>query len=414
MRRLLLLLTLSALACGLATPTPPASVTPSPATSTSAPPPTAAATASATLPPVPTPTVTAATSFPDPTGFEWKLVASGLQRPVDIQNAGDGSGRLFIIEKVGRIRILQNGQLVFAPFLDITDRVDSSGNEQGLLGLTFHPDFEHNGFFYVNYTKSGGGTVIARFTASGDSADPNSEVKLLGVNQPFPNHNGGGLAFGPDGHLYIGLGDGGSQGDPNGNGQNLNTFLGKLLRIDVDHGDPYSIPADNPFGTEIWAYGLRNPWRFSFDRFTGDLWIGDVGQSTYEEIDFVPAGTPGGINFGWSRYEGLHDYKSGPNLTNHWPPVLEYSHQELIGGCSVTGGYVYRGSMPEWQGIYFYGDYCSGNVWAALHLINGAEEIINSERLFQTSMSITTFGVDEAGELYLASDSGEIYRLGHR
>jgi glucose/arabinose dehydrogenase len=410
MRRLVLLSTLFISACGLVTPTPPASVTPAPVTPTFAPP----TAIPATLPPAPTPTASAATRFPDPAGYEWKLVASGLKRPVDLQNAGDGSGRLFIIEKVGRIRILQNNQLSFAPFLDITDRVDSSGNEQGLLGLAFHPDFKHNGFFYVNYTKRGGDTVIARFTASGDSADPNSEVKLLGVSQPFPNHNGGGLVFGPDGYLYIGLGDGGSQGDPNGNGQNLKTFLGKILRVDVDHGSPYSIPPDNPFGTEIWAYGLRNPWRFSFDRLTGDLWIGDVGQNLYEEIDFVPAGTPGGINFGWNRYEGFHDYKSGPSLTNHWPPVLEYGHQDLMGGCSIIGGYVYRGSMPEWQGIYFYGDYCSGNVWAALHLVNGNGETWNSERLFQTGVSITSFGVDEAGELYLASDEGMIYRLSRR
>ncbi len=407
MRRLLLALTFSALACGLLTPTPPATFSPAPASQTSAPP-------TAILPtstPTPTPVPIAAATFPDPARYEWRLVVSGLERPVEVQNAGDGSGRLFVIEKPGRIRILQNGQLIETPFLDITDRVNARGNEQGLLGLAFHPDFENNRFFYVNYTGEGGNTVIARFTASGEAADPSSEFRLLGVDQPFPNHNGGALAFGPDGFLYVALGDGGSGGDPFGNGQRLDTLLGKILRIDVDHGDPYSIPPDNPFGNEIWAYGLRNPWRISFDSLTGDLWIGDVGQNAYEEIDFVPAGTPGGVNFGWNRYEGFHDYEGGAPLQNSRPPVLEYGHQDLIGGCSVTGGYVYRGSMPEWRGIYFYGDYCTGNVWAVLHLVNGSEETFNSERLFQTGLNITSFGVDETGELYIADDGGGIYIL---
>jgi glucose/arabinose dehydrogenase len=337
-----------------------------------------------------------------------------LDRPVDIQNAGDGSGRLFVIEQAGRIRILHAGQLSFAPFLDIVDRVDDSGNEQGLLGLAFHPDFGNNGFFYVNYTRQGGDTIIARFSASGDLADPGSEIRLLSVVQPFSNHNGGALAFGPDSYLYIGLGDGGSGGDPRGYAQDPDTLLGKMLRIDVNAGSPYSIPASNPFGNEIWAYGLRNPWRFSFDHLTGDLWIGDVGQNNYEEIDFVRAGTPGGINFGWNRYEGIHDYQAGPHQENHWPPIFEYTHSNTNGGCSVTGGYVYRGAIPEWQGIYFYGDYCSGNVWAALHLVNGNEETWNSEILFQTGLAITSFGVDEASELYLASDNGTILRLSRR
>jgi len=411
MRRLLFLLTLSALACGFLTPTPtPSASAPPPADSaTASPSPTAAAPTESSVPTI-TPREDAA-RFPDPARFEWVIVAQGLVRPTDIKNAGDGSGRLFILEQNGRIRILQNGQLQFEPFLDITDRVDSSENEQGLLGLAFHPDFTNNGFFYVNYTKQGGDTVIARFTASGNMTDPNSEVRLLEVAQPFPNHNGGALAFGPDSYLYVGLGDGGDGGDPLGNGQNLNTLLGKILRIDVNSGERYGVPPDNPFGNEIWAYGLRNPWRFSFDALTGDLWIGDVGQGDYEEVDFVPAGTPGGINFGWNRYEGMHDFKGSLPLLNHWPPVLEYNHAETISGCSVTGGYVYRGGMPEWQGIYFYGDYCTGNIWAALHLVNGAEETFNAERLFQIEANITTFGVDEAGELYLAGRDGTIYRL---
>jgi glucose/arabinose dehydrogenase len=349
--------------------------------------------------------------FPNPESYEWKVVASGFDRPLDIQRAGDSSGRLFVVEQAGRIRVLQNEGLLEVPFLDISERVETGGNEQGLLGLAFHPEFESNGFFYVNYTELGGNTVIARFTASGNGADSNSELRLLGVNQPFPNHNGGALAFGPDGYLYIALGDGGSGGDPLGNGQNIETLLGKILRIDVNNGNPYSIPADNPFGNEVWHYGLRNPWRFSFDSITGDLWIGDVGQGQWEEIDFVPFGSAGGINFGWNAYEGFHEYNPDPEIDKYRPPLFEYSHQE---GCSVTGGYIYRGAMPEWQGVYFYGDYCSGNVWGALHLVNGNEESWISERLFQTGASITSFGVDESGELYLADRNGTILRLARR
>jgi glucose/arabinose dehydrogenase len=316
---------------------------------------------------------------------------------------------LFIVEQPGRIRILKNGQLLDAPFLDIRDRVGSNGSERGLLGLAFHPKFAENGYFYVNYTDRDGNTHIARFTAKGDSADPASEKRLLFVQQPFPNHNGGALAFGPDGYLYIGLGDGGSQGDPYGNAQSLNSMLGKILRIDVDHGDPYAIPADNPFVNsggaykEIWAYGLRNPWRFSFDRLTKDLWIGDVGQDLWEEIDFVSAGTPGGLNFGWNKMEGRHPYK-GSNQPEFTAPVAEYPHGAE---CSVTGGYVYRGAaLPEWQGVYFYGDYCSGKIWGLPRPALG-----QSQLLFQTGFRISTFGVDEAGELYVADYNGTIYRL---
>lgn len=362
-----------------------------------------------TATPTPTPSVT---DFPNPESYQWETAAGGFESPVDIQNAGDGSGRLFIVEQAGRIRILQNGQTLEPPFLDITDRVNDRGNEQGLLGLAFHPDFERNGFFYVNYTQAGGDTVIARFTASGNAADPNSEMRLLEVAQPFPNHNGGGLAFGPDGYLYIALGDGGSGGDPHGNGQSLNTLLGKILRIDVNGGEPYAIPPDNPFGNEIFHYGLRNPWRFSFDALTGDLWIGDVGQGAFEEIDFLPARTPGGVNFGWNRFEGFHDYTAGDIPENYRPPLFEYSHSE---GCSVIGGYVYRGSMPEWRGVYFYGDFCSGKVWGALHHVFGADaEEWLSTVLFETGAQITSFGVDEAGEVYLADRNGSILRLARK
>src|SRR5215217_6014509 len=346
-------------------------------------------------------------TFPDPNAYQWQMIVSGLARPVDLQP--DGSGRLFIIEKTGRIRILQDGQLLDQPFLDITDRVGSDGNEQGLLGLAFHPQYAQNGRFFVNYTNNNGDTEFARFQVSGDpnSADPNSEVKLLGVNQPFPNHNGGVLAFGPDGYLYAGLGDGGAAGDPLGNAQNTNALLGKILRIDVDSAEPYAVPPDNPFGNEVWAYGLRNPWRISFDRATGDLYIGDVGQGAWEEIDFLLAGSPGGMNFGWDHSEGAHDYEGG-GPEGMIDPVAEYGHPE--GGCSVTGGYVYRGSMPEWNGIYIYGDYCTGMIWGLLQTDGGWQ----NQLLFDVDVTITSFGQDETGELYLLSDTGQIFRLVQR
>ena len=305
----------------------------------------------------------------------------------------------------GDIRIFENGQLLDTPFLDITDRVNAGSNEMGLLGLAFHPDYEQNGFFYVNYTGDGGNTRISRFQASGNFADQNSEKVLLVIDQPYPNHNGGALAFGPDGYLYAGLGDGGSGGDPQKNGQNTNSLLGKILRLDVNNGDPYTIPSDNPFGNEVWAYGLRNPWRISFDQSTGDLYIGDVGQGAWEEIDYLPAGSQGGANFGWSIMEGNHNYDGEPQ-SGMYLPVAEYSHAE--GGCSVTGGYVYRGAaMPEWNGIYLYGDYCSGKIWA-LFLSEGKWQ---SKVMFETGVLITSFGQDESGEIYLASDTGDIYHL---
>jgi len=226
----------------------------------------------------------------------------------------------------------------------------------------------------------------------------------LVIKQPYKNHNGGALAFGPDGYLYAGLGDGGSAGDPNKNGQNTTVLLGKILRLDVSNGDKYSIPSDNPFGNEVWAYGLRNPWRISFDRATGDLWIGDVGQDKWEEIDYLSAGSQGGANFGWSIMEGNHNYDGEPQ-SGMLLPVAEYSHAE--GGCSVTGGYVYRGIMPEWDGIYLYGDYCSGKVWALI-LSDGQWQ---SQVMFETGVTITSFGQDESGEIYLASDNGNIYHL---
>jgi glucose/arabinose dehydrogenase len=321
----------------------------------------------------------------------------------------NGSGRLFVLEKAGRIRIIENGQLRETPFLDITDRVGSNGNEQGLLGLAFHPNYQENGHFFVNYTDTRGDTVIARFQVSNDPnvADPNSETPLFGYDQPFPNHNGGVMVFGPDGYLYIGSGDGGGAGDPFGNAQNTETMLGKILRVDVDSAEPVAVPPDNPFGNEVWAYGLRNPWRISFDRVTEDLYIGDVGQGEWEEIDFLPAGSPGGANFGWDHREGAHDYEGG-GPEGMLEPIAEYGHPE--GGCSVTGGYVYRGSIPEWNGIYLYGDYCTGMIWGLLQIDGGWQ----NQLLFDLDVTITSFGQDEAGELYLLSDTGEIFRLVRR
>jgi len=315
---------------------------------------------------------------------------------------------MFVLEQVGRIRIVQNGHLLETPFLDITERVVSAGNEQGLLGLAFDPRYRLNGSFYVNYTGEHGATHLSRFqvTADPNLAEADSEKILLRIPQPFRNHNGGALTFGPDGYLYAGLGDGGSAGDPFGNGQRTEVLLGKILRLDVHHGDPYIIPADNPFGNEVWAYGLRNPWRLSFDRLNGDLYLADVGQDEWEEIDYLPAGSPGGANFGWNYLEGSHPYAGSPppNL-DVIMPVAEYSHAE--GGCSVTGGYVYRGAMSEWSGIYLYGDFCSGKVWGLLRSESGWQ----ARLLFETRARITTFGQDPAGEVYLADRRGLIYRL---
>jgi glucose/arabinose dehydrogenase len=402
MKRLILLLVLTLFACS-ETNTPPSPTT-NPLTSTSAPPTSIPSTATPTQIPF-TATPPSAETFPDPNAYTWQPLVAGFQRPVDLQV--DGSGRLFVIEKVGRIRIIQAGQLLQASFLDITDRVGSSGNEQGLLGLAFHPQYAQNGRFFVNYTDNNGHDVIARFTVSSDPnvADPTSETNLINVSDPFPNHNGGVLTFGPDGYLYAGLGDGGSQGDPFGNAQNTGVLLGKILRLDVDSAEPYAVPTDNPFGNEVWAYGLRNPWRISFDRLTGDLYIGDVGQNAWEEIDFLQAGSPGGANFGWNYREGKHDYK-GSAPEDVIDPVAEYGHPE--GGCSVTGGYVYRGeTMPEWNGIYLYGDYCTGLIWGLIR----SEDTWQSQLLFDMDVTITSFGRDESGEIYLLSDSGGIYRL---
>jgi glucose/arabinose dehydrogenase len=333
---------------------------------------------------------------------------------VAIVDPGDNSGRLFIVEQPGVIRIYQAGRLLSEPFLDIRQQVGSRGNEQGLLGLAFHPAYAQNGLFYVNYTDLNGDTVVARFAVSSqdaDRADAGSEQQLLFVRQPYPNHNGGSVVFGPDGYLYLGLGDGGSGGDPQGSGQSLDTPLGKILRIDVDSGSPYAIPAGNPFSApqapEIWAYGLRNPWRFSFDRLTGDLYVADVGQNQWEEVNYLPAGSPPGANFGWNYREGLHPYEGTPPGSSVLiDPVAEYDHAQ---GCSVTGGYVYRGEeLPAWQGVYLYGDFCSGIIWGLVRDASGAWQ---KQVLFETGRNISSFGEDAAGELYLTDLNGAIYRL---
>lgn len=346
-------------------------------------------------------------SLPDPDSYGWSLVAHGLNQPVGLESVADGSGRLYVLEQPGRIRIIQQGEVREEPFLDIRDRVGDSGSEQGLLGLAFHPDYADNGYLFVNYTDNEGKTVVSRFVVSGDRSrvDPETESKVLVFKQPYKNHNGGHLAFGPEGFLWIATGDGGSAGDPQDNAQNRENLLGKLLRIGVDE-QPYSIPEDNPFGNEIWAYGLRNPWRFTFDPLTDDLYIADVGQNQWEEVNYLPAGAPGGANFGWDYKEGDHPYEgSPPGDLELVDPVAEYDHSR---GCSVSGGAVYRGELADWQGVYIYGDYCSGRVWGLLKLEGGGWA---NQQLFQTGMRISAISQDREGEVYLLDIAGSVYRL---
>jgi glucose/arabinose dehydrogenase len=345
-------------------------------------------------------------------------VAAGLSSPLHL-TAPPSDPRLFVVEKVGRIRIIQNGNLLPAPFLDLTTSV-SSGSEQGLLGVAFHPSYASNGFFYVDYTDRDGDTRVVRYRVSSDPnrADASSAKLLLAVDQPFSNHNGGLVVFGPDGMLYIGLGDGGSGGDPMNHGQDRTTLLGSILRIDVDRGDPYAIPADNPYvgnataKPEIWAYGLRNPWRFSFDRTGGKLYIADVGQNAYEEVNAVDART-GGLNYGWNVMEGRHCFRtSSCNMNGLVLPVLEYGRGD---GCSVTGGYVYRGAaMPSLRGHYFYSDYCNG--WLRSFRLEGNDARDERQWSVDNVGSVLSFGEDASGELYMLSTGGggSVYRLVRR
>lgn len=338
-------------------------------------------------------------------------VVSGLRSPVSITNAGDE--RLFVVEQAGRVRIIEEGALTAHPYLDITDRV-GSGGERGLLGLAFPADHAITGRLYVHYTDLNGNTVVSRFTASGTSADPASEQILLTQTQPYSNHNGGQMAFGPDGYLYIGLGDGGSGGDPQGYGQDLTTFLGKLLRIDVS-GDSYMVPASNPFvgqadvRPEIWAYGLRNPWRFSFDSATGDLYIADVGQNAFEEVNLQRADSAGGENYGWKIMEAANCFepRQGCNQSGLTLPVIVYPHGGQW-GSSISGGYVYRGTRASGLvGAYVFADYVSGRIWSARE-----ENGWQPELLLQSGMRISTFGVGANGDLYVADHgSGTVYLL---
>jgi glucose/arabinose dehydrogenase len=354
------------------------------------------------------------TAIPAYAGIQLSLVAAGIPNLVDIEHAGDS--RLFLVDQAGRILVFDGTIVQTTPFLDISDLVLFSG-EQGLLGLAFHPSYQSNGYFYLNYVNNAGETVIARYRVSANPnvADPGSASILLTQAQPFSNHKGGQLRFGPDGFLYIALGDGGSGGDPQNNGQRLDTLLGKLLRIDVDAATPYAIPAGNPFdGTagarpEIWAYGLRNPWRFSFDRLTGDIFIADVGQGSWEEIDFEPA-AGAGRNYGWRRMEGTHCFTPSSNCTDGSLvlPILEYPHSL---GCSVTGGFRYRGTaVAGHHGTYFFADYCTGRIWGATANPDGSW---SATELLDTAHSIATFGEDASGNLYLShyDDLGQLYRI---
>lgn len=349
-------------------------------------------------------------------------VATGLDSPVDIRNCGDA--RIFVVEQHGRIRIMdKRGNINPVPFLDISSRVLAGGNEQGLLSLAFSPHYKTDSSFYVNYTAGTGTgyTVISRFKVSAtdsNRADPGSERVLLTFQQPYANHNGATLMFGGDGYLYDTQGDGGYGGDPDGNGQNKNTFLGKVLRLNVsDPNATYSIPATNPFAgdtnakPEIWAYGLRNPWRCTTDRITSDIWIADVGQDSIEEVNFQPASSAGGENYGWRCYEGTHPYNlSGCAASGFVPPVYEYKHN-AANGCSVTGGNVYRGTKySRMFGRYFFTDFCSGRFWSAQHTANGTFAIDTFPSHLQYQYG--TFGEDNDYELYIAArTSGVIYRI---
>jgi glucose/arabinose dehydrogenase len=395
-------------------------------TTTASPEPSQTRTPIPTPTPPPTPTPVADTGSLPALNVERAFQNLSFDRMVQLTHSGADDGMLYVVLQPGRVIVFEDDVDVeeATVFLDIRERVNDSGNEEGLLSIAFPPDFEERGHFYVYYSASSPRrSVVSRFFVGKDgpvAADPASEMIVLEVPQPFANHNGGQLAFGPDGYLYIGLGDGGNRADPQGNGQDTSTLLGSILRIDVSNVDAvtgYTIPPDNPFITgtggargEIWAFGLRNPWRFSFDRETGDLWAGDVGQNRYEEIDLIEKG----LNYGWNVMEGLHCFSGsrvrsddeacqGPGLAL---PVIEYGR---TGGCSVTGGFVYRGErLPELTGAYVYGDFCTGHIWALRH---DGSEVTEHRLLFNSDLQIPAFGESPSGELYVLSFSGGIYRL---
>lgn len=353
-----------------------------------------------------------------------QLVASGYSSPIFVTYAPGDTTRLFVVEKGGIIKIIKNGTPLATPFLDIDSIVNSVSSEQGLLGLAFDPNYATNGRFFVSYTGNvGGESIIARYgvSANPDIANATAQLKVITVAQPFANHNGGMIAFSPiDGYLYIALGDGGSGGDPQNRAQNLDSLLGKMLRLDVSGAVAYTIPPDNPFiglipgRDEIWAYGYRNPWRFSFDRQNGDMWIADVGQGNIEEVDFEPSSSDGGVNYGWRLKEGFNCFNPGSGcdpggvLTD---PITQYFHDG--GKCSITGGYIYRGcAIPDLQGSYFYGDYCTGEIWSIRY--NGSavvDSVYRDAAIGQPGFALVSFGEDALGELYIVRISGSIYKI---
>ena len=351
--------------------------------------------------------------IPTTDGIVLTQVAQGLLDPVYLA-APLGDPRLFVVEQRGTIRIVDGGQVLPTAFLDITDKTHASG-EQGLLSVAFHPDWFANGQFFVNYTDLSGATVVERYSRADLTglADPGSAFQILRVPQPFSNHNGGQLQFGADGMLYVGMGDGGDGGDPLGHGQNLSTLHGALLRLDVDGGSPYAIPGDNPFAggggglPEIWGYGLRNPWRFSFDRAGQDLYIADVGQNRLEEINMASS-SASGLNYGWNTMEGTECFGGGAcDPAGLTLPVHEYGHGE---GCSVTGGYVYRGpSMPSLSGHYFYSDFCTG--WIRSFRVADGQAVDHTEWDVPNPGRVTSFGEDDQGELYVLTSGGVVYRI---
>lgn len=356
----------------------------------------------------------------DPATVALETVATGFTRPLLVTHAGDGSGRLFVVEQTGAIEIIADGETLPTPFLNVSsllsrDVFGGGFTERGLLGLAFDPDYTTSGLFYINYTDVNGNTVIAQYRVSEDdpnTADPDSEVIVLTQTQPYANHNGGHLEFGPDGYLYIAFGDGGAAGDPQNNGQNPATLLGTIARIDVQADGTYLIPDDNPvnhddsFAPEVWAYGLRNPWRFSFDAETDDLYIADVGQNQWEEINFEPAGSAGGLNYGWNVFEGSARYSQAGKADDMVFPVVDYNHAQ---GISVTGGYVYRGeTLPQLDGVYLYGDFGFGTLWS---LTRDAAGEWQSAVFMQTSHTVSSFGVNEQNELYLVDYAGSVLKF---
>jgi glucose/arabinose dehydrogenase len=362
-------------------------------------------------------------SAPDVNTFEIVQVASGFDKPLLVTHAGDGTGRLFVAEQAGIVWIVQDGVRLDTPFIDLSNTVSQDVtrgySERGLLGLAFHPDYAENSLFYVNYTDGQGTTRIVEYAASLDNpniVDDSSAREIFSLEQPYSNHNGGHIEFGRDGYLYVSVGDGGAGNDPLGMGQNPETLLGTILRIDVngaDDGLGYAIPEDNPYtvnpalAPEIWAWGVRNVWRFGFDIVTGDLYLADVGQNAWEEVNFQPADSVGGENYGWPAYEGTHRYIGPEAASDVVMPILEYDHAF---GCSITGGYVYRGEdVPALDGYYIFSDWCSGRIWAAYRDFS---DTWNFDEVTEVWFQVSSFGLDEAGELYLvAYNDDSIYRF---